>query len=192
MALTNAFYEAVPSGNVRRVRIMMQDSLLVDPTFSEFNAMEKVAAAMTGLYDKHDGKEFIEDQTLWSDEYMDSVMVKVLSNFSHERINHLKEVVRYLRPVTKTAPLKQEQTSCRTVSTRQHNSYKEEKRRCQEQGDYQGAKIGAGAIAGAAIGGVVTAVAGASTAGVVGGIAVGAAVGGGVAALIIDGGKHNE
>ena len=140
MALTNAFYEAVQSGNVRRVRIMMQDSLLVDPTFSEFNAMEKVAAAMTGLYDKHDGKEFIEDQTLWSDEYMDSVMVKVLSNFSHERINHLKEVVRYLRPVTKTAPLKQEQTSCRTVSTRQHNSYKEEKRRCQEQGDYQGAK----------------------------------------------------
>ena len=77
MALTNAFYEAVQSGNVRRVRIMMQDSLLVDPTFSEFNAMEKVAAAMTGLYDKHDGKEFIEDQTLWSDEYMDSVMVKV-------------------------------------------------------------------------------------------------------------------
>ena len=56
MALTNAFYEAVQSGNVRRVRIMMQDSLLVDPTFSEFNAMEKVAAAMTGLYDKHDGK----------------------------------------------------------------------------------------------------------------------------------------
>ena len=51
MALTNAFYEAVQSGNVRRVRIMMQDSLLVDPTFSEFNAMEKVAAAMTGLYD---------------------------------------------------------------------------------------------------------------------------------------------
>ena len=39
---------------------------------------------------------------------------------------------------------------------------------------------------------MVTAVAGASTAGVVGGIAVGAAVGGGVAALIIDGGKHNE
>ena len=30
MALTNAFYEAVQSGNVRRVRIMMQDSLLID------------------------------------------------------------------------------------------------------------------------------------------------------------------
>lgn len=102
MALTNAFYEAVKSGNVRRVRIMMQDSLLVDPTFTEFNAMEKAAASMAGLYDEHDGKEFVEDRTLWNDDYMDKVMVKVLSNFSHERIEHLKEVVRYLRPVTKT------------------------------------------------------------------------------------------
>lgn len=58
MALTNAFYEAVQSGNVRRVRIMMQDSLLIDPTFAEFNAMEKAASSMKGLYDKHDGKEF--------------------------------------------------------------------------------------------------------------------------------------
>lgn len=77
MALTNAFYEAVKSGNVRRVRIMMQDSLLVDPTFTEFNAMEKAAASMAGLYDEHDGKEFVEDRTLWNDDYMDKVMVKV-------------------------------------------------------------------------------------------------------------------
>ena len=40
MALTNAFYEAVQSGNVRRVRFMMQDSLIIDPTFAEFNAIE--------------------------------------------------------------------------------------------------------------------------------------------------------
>ena len=97
--LTNAFYEAVKSGNVRRVRIMMSDSLLVDPTFEEFHAMEKAAASMTGLYDEHDGKELIKDQSRWKDDYMDRVMVKVLSNFSHERIDHLKEVVQYLRPV---------------------------------------------------------------------------------------------
>ena len=29
MALTNAFYEAVKSGNVRRIRIMMKNSLLL-------------------------------------------------------------------------------------------------------------------------------------------------------------------
>ena len=41
MALTNSFYEAVESNSVRRVRIMMKDSLLVDPTFLQFKEMEK-------------------------------------------------------------------------------------------------------------------------------------------------------
>lgn len=80
---------------------MMEDSLLVDPTFEIYRAMEKAASGMDGLYDEHDGKELIEDRSLWNDDYMDRVMVKVLSNFSHERLDHLKKVVQYLRPVTK-------------------------------------------------------------------------------------------
>lgn len=190
MALTSTFYEAVQSGNVRRVRIMMQDSLLVDPTFVEFNAMEKAAASMVGLYDEHDGKELIEDRNLWNDDYMDKVMVKVLSNFSHERLDHLKEVVRYLRPVTKSVAPKQEQTSHHNYSTIRQDSYEEEKRRCQEQCDYLGAKIGAGAVVGAAVGGIIASVAGAPVAGVIGGIVAGAVVGGVTTTLIVNGGKR--
>lgn len=191
MALTNAFYEAVKSGNVRRVRIMMQDSLLVDPTFTEFNAMEKAAASMVGLYDEHDGKELVEDRTLWNDDYMDKVMVKVLSNFSHERIDHLKEVIRYLRPVTKTVTSQKEQTSSHNYSsTHQEGSYEEEKRCCQERGDYLGAKIGAGAVVGAAVGGIIASVAGAPVAGVIGGVVAGAVVGGVTTTLIVNGGKR--
>lgn len=190
MALTNAFYEAVQSGNVRRVRIMMQDSLLVDPTFAEFNAMERVASSMAGLYDEHDGNELIEDRNLWNDDYMDKVMVKVLSNFSHERIDHLKEVVRYLRPVAKVVASKKEQTSHQTYSTTRKDSYEEEKRRCQERGDYLGAKIGAGAVVGAAVGGVIASVAGAPVAGVIGGVVAGAVVGGATTTLIVNGGKR--
>ena len=189
MALTNAFYEAVQTGNVRRVRIMMKNSLLVDPTFTEFNAMEKAAASMAGLYDEHDGKELVEDRTLWNDDYMDKVMVKVLSNFSHERIDHLKEVVRYLRPVTKTVTPQKEQTSSHNYSSTHQGSYKEEKRRCQERGDYLGAKIGAGAVVGAAVGGVIASVASAPVAGVIGGVVAGAVVGGVATTLIVNGGK---
>ena len=36
MSLTNTFKEAVKSGNIQRIRIMMKNSLLVDPTFREF------------------------------------------------------------------------------------------------------------------------------------------------------------
>ena len=186
MALTNAFYEAVQSGNVRRVRIMMQDSLLVDPTFTEFNAMEKAASSMVGLYDEHDGKDLIEDRNMWNDDYMDKVMVKVLSNFSHERIDHLKEVVRYLRPVAKTVAPKKEQTSHQTCTTTKKGSYEEEKRRCQERGDYLGAKIGAGAVVGAAVGGVIASVAGASVAGVIGGVVAGAVFCGVTNTLIVN------
>ena len=190
MALTNAFYEAVQAGNVRRIRIMMKDSLLVDPTFAEFNAMEKAASSMAGLYDEHDGKELIEDRSLWNDDYMDKVMVKVLSNFSHERIDHLKEVVRYLRPVAKTVAPQREQTSHQTYSTTRKGSYEEEKRRCQERGDYLGAKIGAGAVVGATVGGVIASVAGAPVAGVIGGVVAGAVVGGVTTTLIVNGGKR--
>lgn len=190
MALTNAFYEAVNTGNVRRVRIMMQNSLLIDPTFAEFNAMEKAAESMEGLYSEHDGKELIKDHNLWNNEYMDKVMVQVISNFSHERLDHLKEVVRYLRPVTKTVVSKQGQTSQRNSRIAQQRSYEEEKRLCQERGDYRGAKIGAGAVAGAVVGGVIASVAGASISGVTGGVAVGVVVGGVATTLMVNGGKR--
>lgn len=98
--LTKEFYDAVKSGNVRRVRIMMKDSLLVDPTFEQFHDMEKIASSMDGLYDEHDGEELTKDRNQWDVDYMNRVMVSVVSNFSHERLDHLKEVVRYLRPVS--------------------------------------------------------------------------------------------
>lgn len=189
MALTNAFYEAVQSGNVRRVRIMMKNSLLVDPTFEEFQAMEKAAAAMECLYDEHDGKEFNDDRDSWNDEYMNKVMVKVLSNFSHERLEHLKEVVRHLRPVKRQVAPKKEMTSCHSYEYTGQSSYQEEKRRCQERGDYLGAKIGVGAVTGAAVGGVVASFAGAPVTGVIGGIVTGAVVGGAITTIIVNGSK---
>lgn len=192
MALTKAFYNAVQSGDILSVRIMMQDSLLVDPTFVDFDAMEKAAASMVGLYDEHDGKELVQDRNLWNDNYMDRVMVKVLSNFSHERLDHLKEVVRYLRPVTKITDSKQESTNHNNNNCTHQSSYEEGKRRCQERGDYLGAKIGG--VGGAAIVGGIVYGAGAPVLGVIGGITAGAVVGGFVgefvASHIGNGGKR--
>ena len=102
MPLGNAFHQTVESNNIRRIRIMMKNSLLVDPSFKEFHEMEKATRGVKGLWDEHDGgKEFITDKSKWNNDYMNEVMVKVVSNFSHERINHLKEVVRYLMPTDK-------------------------------------------------------------------------------------------
>lgn len=98
--LTDAFYDAVKTNKKLRVRIMMKDSLLVDPSFKQFATMESVAnSSIKDLYDKHDGDKFITDKSKWDDDYMNKLMVQIVNNFSHERINHLKDVVRYLRPI---------------------------------------------------------------------------------------------
>lgn len=192
MALTSAFFEAVHSGNVRLVRIMMKDSLLVDPTFQEFKEMENAANSMRGLYDRHDGRKFITDKKDWDDNYMDKLMVQVVSNFSHERVEHLKAVVRQLRPNVNAS------RSCRTPQAseegRTHdasgknkqNNYEEQKRLDQREGVYLGAKVAAGAAAGAVAGGVVASLAGAP---IIGGVAAGAVAGGVVVSVAVNGGR---
>lgn len=185
MALTKAFYEAVNTGDVCMVRIMMKDSLLVDPSFAEFREMEKEASKIQGLYEQHDGRSFELDKSAWNDDYMSKQRVELISNFSHERLDHLKEVIRYLRPVTETSnknPSIEEKIHKSEHSRHsseekitQRNNYQEQKRRDQEEGRYRGTKVASGAIMGAVAGGAVAALAGAT---VVGGAVAGAAVGG--------------
>ncbi len=181
MALTNAFNEAVSSGNVRRVRIMMKNSLLTDPTFSEFTEMNNAARGLSGLYDAHDGRELNCDKGAWNDSYMNKLMVQVVDNFSHERVDHLKDVVRQLRPVATRSQAVQ--SSGRSFSERGTTSgqtytlrtdYQKQKYRDQQNGSYRGAKIAGGAIIGAVVGGAIATAASVS---VIGGVAIGAVAG---------------
>lgn len=191
MAVTNAFREAVSSGNTRGVRIMMKDSLLVDPTFSEFEEMARIAQSMGGLYDSHDGREFETDKASWNDAYMDKLMVQVVGNFSHERIAHLKEVVRYLHP----APAKPtQQDNSFHGSTKQHYSpgpsssaYHRQKDEDMRNGRI--IRVVGGATVGAVAGGAIAAVAGATSGTIAGAAVTGAAVVGVIAAVTANEGK---
>lgn len=172
MALTNAFYEAVENKNIRRIRIMMEDSLLVDPSFEEFLEMEKVVSAIENLYDEHDNKPFIEDKALWNDDYMNKLMVKVLRNFSHERISHLKDVVRYLRPIENN--FTQGEQCCSSHDSKSRNDNKNKSHKCNCSANENNKFV----IAGAVTGGVVATLIGASFIGITGGVVAGAIVGG--------------
>ncbi len=97
MAITNEFIEAVQSGKTIRVRIMLKDSLLIDPTAAQFDEMEKYAAERMGdIYTEHDGEKLDFDVNAWNEEYLNQQMVAVVSCFSRERIDLLKSMVRYL------------------------------------------------------------------------------------------------
>lgn len=192
MAVTNAFRSEVASGNVTGIRIMMKDSLLIDPTFTEFTEMEQHARYVNGLYDTHDGREINEhDQSAWSDDYMNKIMVQVVGNFSHERINHLKNVVKHLRPVTSRqqprvsigsgAGNHSADSAYREPQGRMSQSsrpnYHQQKWLDSRNNRIRTTRVATGAAAGGVVGGTVVAVAGGSF---VAGAAVGAIVVGAV------------
>ncbi len=170
MSITNAFRNAIATGDVRGIRIMMKDSLLVDPTFTEFAEMEILTQNISGVYDSYDDRAFEEDKSAWNDDYMNKIMVQVVGNFSPERIKHLKDVVRHLNPVAvrpqKSAPgyTRQNTVASSKQTSRPHNYYAP-KRQHMRNGrviEKRGAKIVVGAVVGGVLGGTTAAVAGGS------------------------------
>jgi hypothetical protein len=156
---------------------MMKDSLLVDLTFHDFNEMSRLATKVPGLYDAHDGRSFVEDSSAWNDDYMNKLMVQVVGNFSHERLDHLKEVVRYLRPVPERVQTRPHTPGYDTSSA----TGTSEQRKCsvdyrtQKAEDERNGRI-VKVVGGTAIGAVIGV--GASTGAVIACAAVGAAAGG--------------
>lgn len=97
MAITSEFMEAVQSSKLMRVRIMLKDSLLVDPTAAQFDEMECYATEKMGnIYVEHDGEILNFDVSSWNENYFNQQMVTVVNCFSKERITLLKGMVRFL------------------------------------------------------------------------------------------------
>lgn len=164
MALTNEFIEAVQSGKIMRVRIMLKDSLLVDPTASQFDEMIQYAIENMGnIYIEHDGEKLEFDVNVWNEEYLNQQMVTIVNNFSKERIDLLKSMVRYLFK-DKANKIRNERSNPRTQSGITHK------------------QVGAGLTvtgAGLAVAGICTA----HTALTIGGVAIAAA---GIVIIVAD------
>ena len=99
MSVTNEFRKAVLEKNVDLLHIMMSNSLLLDPTFEEFEEMEELAKDVPELYVKHDGKMLENDSSKWDNDYLHWIDTELVYNFSHERVDHIKKVIQYVRPV---------------------------------------------------------------------------------------------
>lgn len=97
MTITQEFRDSVKNRDNRMVRIMLKDSLVVDPTFREFNEMLKIAESdITDLYDEHDGEVLKYEESRWTKGYMDEQMVQVVYNFSKERVDLLKRICKHI------------------------------------------------------------------------------------------------
>ncbi len=97
MAITSEFMEAVNSGKRTRIRIMLKDIMLVDPTMAQFDEMLHFAVSkMTDLYDEHDDEVLKYDHSEWNEIYLNNQMVVVVSNFSKERVELLRNMVKFI------------------------------------------------------------------------------------------------
>ena len=92
--LSPEFTAALKSGNLLRVRIMLKDSLIVDPTFAQFNEMFASARReLPNLLVPFDGEILEDDRTKWNTDLMNTELVEIVNNFSDVRIEHLKRVI---------------------------------------------------------------------------------------------------
>lgn len=165
MALTKEFKEAVTDNNLTRVRIMLKDIMLIDPSLKSFNEMIAYAEKnMSDLYDEHDGEVLFRNPNEWTEEYMNQLMVSIVMNFSKERVEILKKIVQH----------------------RYDNKPKEEKSLESKNGP-TGVQIAGGIIAVAGAGTIAGGIIGANVpVAIVGGVAVA----GGVAMILLGGNKE--
>ncbi len=185
MSVTGLFKENIAKNDVLGIRIMMKNSLLFDPTFADFDEMTRLARNVEGLYDVYDGETLIEDKASWTEDYMNTLMVKVVDNFSKERLAHLKRVVRYLNPVPDQKVSRNARHSATSHTSRKGGpkSYGEQKLEDEKAGliVHKGATIAIGTAIGCVIGaGIATVASGTALVGAT----AGAMFGAGAAAII--------
>lgn len=110
MSMNDTFKNAVLSKDELRVRVMLKDSLLGDPTLETYDEMIDFAQKnMDKLFDKHDGEILNQDANTWDKGYMNEQLALLVDNFSKERLELLKKMVQklYYKPEEKVVTGKQ-------------------------------------------------------------------------------------
>lgn len=94
--ITQEFKAAVDEKKLLRTRIMLKDSLIIDPTFTQFNEMLAYAEKKFKelLYETFDNRRLEDDESKWNEDIMNEELVCLITNFSKERIQHLIKVIK--------------------------------------------------------------------------------------------------
>lgn len=98
MEVSTEFRNAIKNNNIRLVRIMLKDRIMIDPTFDTFDKLFKYANEhlKIPLCEKYNGKSFINNKAYWNKKYFNEQIVELLYNFSIERIEHIKDICKII------------------------------------------------------------------------------------------------
>ena len=93
--ISQEFKAAIRSKNYLRARIMLKNSLLIDPTFVQFCEMLKYAKKeLPDIVVPYDKAPLENDTSKWNQDLMNLELVQLVDNFSNERIDHLKNIIK--------------------------------------------------------------------------------------------------
>ena len=83
---------------------MLKDSMILDRSFKSFDTMSSYAIKNgIDLYDEDDDEiDMVNDKSKWTEDYMNSLFVALVNNFSKKKIDHLKQVIPYVYSKKKT------------------------------------------------------------------------------------------
>lgn len=94
----SAFNKSITEGNMKLVRLIIKDTIEIDPTLDVFDAYCKAAdGELNDLWDDHDGSVMESDKSKWNRTLLKWERTKLISNFSKERVNFLKDLVKYIQ-----------------------------------------------------------------------------------------------
>ena len=87
------FKEHVANKDTRAIRISLKNMITYDPSFNTFDVwLDYTKKNNINIFDEHDGKSMENDSSKWNKDYMNTQLVRLVVNFSKERINHLRKV----------------------------------------------------------------------------------------------------
>lgn len=96
--VSQEFRSAVEERNLLRTRIMLKDSLVIDPSFNQFNELLAYARMrLPDIVEPFDGELLENNSSMWNSAEMDRQLVKLVNNFSEKRIQYVKAIVSKVR-----------------------------------------------------------------------------------------------
>lgn len=96
--INTEFKKAILSEDIIAIKSILIDSLVIDPTAKTFDELLSYAKEnlKNNLIDIHDGEILIDNENEWNINYLNKQMVKVLYNFSNERIQLIKNMCKII------------------------------------------------------------------------------------------------
>lgn len=87
--------EAISNGDLITIRLYLANELLLDSRGESFNQMRSYAEInIMDLYEIHDGTDFSEISSIWSEELLFNLRNDLDSNFSKERLDFFEKVAK--------------------------------------------------------------------------------------------------